>query len=116
LKPIQFFGSCPDCGAEPGGEHNGGCDVERCPACGGQFLFCGCDDRDEIPREPWSGIWPGVLECREYGLWARRNPDGPGYIPCGPDDPGAGEDLNTLAAAGTWNREKQRFEMKAERN
>lgn len=37
---------CHDCGAMPGGYHHPGCDAERCPACGGQLISCGCLDRD----------------------------------------------------------------------
>ncbi len=35
---------CHDCGVIKGQIHVGGCDVERCPACGGQIIFCECDD------------------------------------------------------------------------
>jgi hypothetical protein len=45
-------------------------------------------------------------------LWAKRNPAGPGYIPCGPDDPGAGPDLNRLVMEAVWDRRRKRFVRK----
>jgi hypothetical protein len=37
-------GPCHDCGVVKGELHIWGCDVERCPACDGQVIFCGCDN------------------------------------------------------------------------
>ena len=106
---------CPDCGTMPGGTHHRGCDVERCSVTGRQQLMCGCDDHDPT-KVRWTGLWPGKMECRVLGLFCRDfHADGTVvtdenpinwetewgrikfHVPCGPDDPGAHEDLNRLA-------------------
>lgn len=35
-------GFCHDCKAPHGEYHHLGCDVERCPRCGGQLISCDC--------------------------------------------------------------------------
>lgn len=37
-------GRCGDCNAKYGEYHHAGCDIERCPVCGGQLISCGCLD------------------------------------------------------------------------
>ena len=36
---------CQDCGARSG-YHHYGCDIERCPLCGGQLIGCECFEED----------------------------------------------------------------------
>jgi len=46
---------CHDCGVVPGNVHHHGCDMERCPACRGQSISCGC-------------VWAGeAVEDDEWG-------------------------------------------------
>lgn len=52
--PYRFDGDdgdlshrCHDCNIALGGHHHPGCDMERCPRCGGQLIGCGCLDEEE---------------------------------------------------------------------
>jgi hypothetical protein len=84
---------CPDCGTAPGKLHVAGCEVERCPACGGQAIGCGYCGADHGPsdRVPWTREWPGVDECRAFGWYARRVPDVAGWVPWTREWPGVDE-------------------------
>jgi hypothetical protein len=59
--------NCHDCGVSPGEPHIFGCDVARCPICGGQKISCSCQG-EICGEEIWTGLWPGAIECYEYGL------------------------------------------------
>ncbi len=39
---------CADCAVAKGQFHVPGCDVERCPRCGGQVITCHCPYDDEV--------------------------------------------------------------------
>ena len=98
---------CPDCGAEPGHLHRGrGCPEEQCPACGLWWDGCYCEPAQVgLPRVPWRGTYPGVVECREYGFILKG---------AGPADPEGVEDLNRLVLAVhggeiKWDRNWRRF-------
>lgn len=100
--------NCQGCGCRAGELHEDGCDVERCPDCGGQMISCDCDRHRTYPRLPWTGTWPGEAECREFGWWSRFVP-GEGWVRCAPTDEGAGPDLNRLPVDAEWSAEKGRF-------
>jgi hypothetical protein len=49
---VPFDGTvCHDCNVTTGQFHHPGCDMERCPKCGGQLISCGCLDESEEDEE-----------------------------------------------------------------
>src|SRR4051812_37504483 len=109
ISEITHSQECPNCGVYPGQYHVPGCDVERCSCCGGQLIACFMRDDTPPPDErlPWTGVWPGVAECREFGWYARAVPGG--WEPCDEDEPMAMPDLNRLRSEPRWDRDNRRF-------
>ena len=133
--------TCGDCGVAVGELHRWGCDIEQCPMCGGQLLTCGCwfdvagiDVSGEVTeadhakvkaaieaagRIPWSGEWPGMAECREYGFYCYCDPRGYGnpamhygWMPCEKDHPKAQPDMNRLMRECAWDRTAKKWVLK----
>lgn len=61
-------------------------------------------------RMRWTGEYPGVAQCREWGWYARRIPGERYWHRCEPTDEGAMEDLNRIIATCRWNPETQLWE------
>jgi hypothetical protein len=63
-------------------------------------------------RLPWSGEWPGMAECREFGWYARLVPD-QGWVSCDSGADGAHENLNRLyRGEAIWDQERGRFVLR----
>ena len=116
VKDMKGNLKCGDCGVKPGKPHKPGCDVERCPKCGGQLISCDCfritgkmnEDGEEYfdivefsKYEP--EIWTGImyekekLYCEKHNLYCYWGPDfgEKGWVRCDINHPGAIHDLNT---------------------
>lgn len=111
---------CNDCGVRPGEAHQEGCDVARCMLTGEQRIQhdCGphCGTCSCTPCDPdiWSGEWPGVAECREFGWYSIWVKPGPGeqygkWVRASADHPEARADLNRLMTEARWSPELKRW-------
>lgn len=61
--------TCHDCGCREGEIHEFGCDVERCPFCGGQLITCNCCYEIlgiDPSKEP---VYSQGLSEEDFGLW-----------------------------------------------
>jgi hypothetical protein len=54
---------CHDCAVVEGQYHVMGCDVERCPKCGGQLISCGCTHRG---RKAMNKKYTVILKLPDY--------------------------------------------------
>jgi hypothetical protein len=64
---------CHDCGVKRDWYHHPGCDMERCPKCAGQLIFCGCLDDDAY--NAWQRVKGERDQLREAArsiLWMAR--------------------------------------------
>lgn len=109
-KKTVAHGNCPDCDVAPGELHLTNCDIEQCDACGCQRLSCGC--QRSANRLPWTGMWPGEAECREFGWWTKWKQGGERggeWVIAGPNERGAQPDLNRIHGEAVWDRRRKRF-------
>ncbi|WP_457356559.1 hypothetical protein [Roseateles sp. P5_D6] len=68
--------ACHDCGVIKGELHVPGCDVERCPSCGGQIFGCDCDwSTDGVeppaakPSKPFTDKQLKIVAARKKFVW-----------------------------------------------
>lgn len=117
MKVVATIGRpCPDCGVRVGKPHKSGCDVARCVLDGEQRLqheLFGWRGRceDGCAPDTWSGEWPGVQECEEWGWYSIFVP-GQGWVIVPEGTPEATADLNRLHRDAQWDRETQKWVKK----
>lgn len=129
---------CGSCGVGPGSRHVYGCDIERCPRCGGQWVACDCiyivcgldpASLEETHRDVYENGPTDEMEAKWDAEWGeKRMPwmgEHPGAAECREygfwciwhwgwcsvraGTLGATEDLNRLYTECTWDAAQQKM-------
>ena len=61
--------ACGDCGVPVGALHLPDCDLEQCPACGGQYIACECTSNASKPAKPFSAREQAIVDARQRFVW-----------------------------------------------
>lgn len=94
-EPREFSGArCGDCGVRRGGFHHPGCDIESCPVCGGQAIWCACvlasvasepgeaSPLSRVATSPADFTWPPEMEPNSFVWIAKTISRGGDWIFC----------------------------------
>lgn len=119
LPILAAVEQCPDpvCGAKLGERHARECTRALCLTDGIQRILHLTDPpsgEHDCGAAVWIGYPNGAIEAVAQGWFVRpgsAGPRGARWIPCGQDDLGAVPDLDAVLRAGTWNRDRQIFDL-----
>lgn len=87
---------CPDCRADVGHPHHDACDIARCLHTG--LPRFGCEGDHDCGSDAWTGEWPDVQACLEYG-----------FVVTYPGVHGVYPDTNRLYAEAHWDPARRRW-------
>ena len=65
--------TCGDCGVHVGKKHLDMCDIERCPACGLQFISCDCGIKYELEEKDMKDLDEYIKKQEYYNKEKYKN-------------------------------------------
>lgn len=65
--------TCGDCGVHVGEKHLDMCDIERCPACGLQFISCDCGIKYELEEKDMKDLDKYIKKQEYYNKEKYKN-------------------------------------------